>query len=103
MCMPTIIEYLFVIPATNHYSEVESPIELHGTVFENKYYVQEDVKKDQDTDTIKAGIDKNATIFVNDCAYIDQIKKEHGQKLRESPLARHKPKIITHPVRGNFK
>ena len=87
----------------HHYSEVESPIELHGTVFENQCYVQENMKKDLDRAIIKTGADKSAAIIVNDYIHaVDQIKKEHKQKFRVSPLARHTPKIITRPVRGNF-
>lgn len=89
----------------NHYSEVESPIELHGAVIENKCYVQENVKKDLDTAIIKPSIDENATIIANDYVHvhaIKQIKTEYRQKFHDSPLARHTPKIITHPVKGNL-
>lgn len=83
---------------------VESPTELQGTVFENKCYTEDSVKKDPDVTTIKTGADREAIIIANDYAHaVDMIKtcKEHKQKpVRDSPLGRHTPKIITHPVRG---
>ena len=61
------------------------------------------MEKDLHRAIIKTGADKSATIIVNDHIHaVDQIKKEHRQKFCDSPLARHTPKIITHPVRGNF-
>ena len=84
-------------------SEVESPSELDGTIFENKYYAPGNGKTDLDRDIIKTETDKDATIIANDYAHaVDLIKKEHRQKFRDSPLARHTPKIITHPVKGNL-
>jgi hypothetical protein len=48
-------------------------------------------------------IDENATIIENESTNaIDQIKTEYRQRFRDSPLAKHTPKIITQPVRGNL-
>lgn len=69
-------------------------------MFENKCYVQESEKKDLNTAILKTRADKNVTIIANDYIHaVDMIKKE---KFHDSPLARHTPKIITHPVRGRY-
>ena len=61
------------------------------------------MKKDLDRPIIKTGADKSVTIIANDYIHaVDQIKKEYRQKFHDSPLARHTPKIITHPIGGNF-
>lgn len=62
-------------------------------------------KEDLDTAITNPSINENANIIANDYVHvhaIDQIKTEYRQKFRDSPLARHTPKIITHPVKGNL-
>lgn len=93
--------------------EVESPAcvpdfvsESGGTVFENKYtqeYLkgEEKVKKDPVEEIIGTGDDKEAAIFVNRLAHdVEFLKKEQEFKFPDSPLAKHTPKILTHPIKG---
>ena len=82
--------------------ELESPATVNepgSTYFENKY--TEDYEEDKKDSEIVSGFDKEAAVFVNKLAF--DFKHGHELKIRDSPLARHTPKILNHPIKGKVK
>ena len=83
---------------------MESPVnvdEKESSFFENKY-AEDFEERDAEVVVIEEEKDnKEATIIVNRVARdIHLMRKEHNLKFQGSPLGRHTPKILPHPIKG---
>ena len=83
---------------------MESPVtvdEKESSFFENKY-AEDFEERDAEVVVIEEDTDnKEATIIVNRVARdIHLMRKEHNLKFQGSPLGRHTPKILPHPIKG---
>ena len=69
------------------------------TIFENKYaegFQERDVERTI-TEHEAESDNKEATTFKNKTAFMIQ---EHNLRFQGSPLGRHTPKILPHPIKG---